>query len=89
MLTGLVFSYMSGIIHPYYTVDLAPAIGALTGIGAVARWRTDCWPALIVLAGTLLVTVGWAWVLGLWLQPGLAALAAGGHRGGRGRPRRA
>src|SRR5262249_59473210 len=39
VLTGLVFSYMSGIIHPYYTVALAPAVGALTGIGAAALWR--------------------------------------------------
>ena len=64
VLTGLVFSYMSGIIHPYYTVALAPAIGALAGIGAVALWRIrDRWPARIALAGTLLVTSGWAWVL--------------------------
>ena len=64
VLTGLVFSYMSGIIHPYYTVALAPAIGALAGIGAVALWRIrDTWPARLVLAGTLLVTAGWAWVL--------------------------
>ena len=26
---------MAGIIHPYYTVALAPAIAALVGIGAV------------------------------------------------------
>jgi 4-amino-4-deoxy-L-arabinose transferase-like glycosyltransferase len=64
VLTGLVFSYMSGIIHPYYTVALAPAIGALVGIGAVALWRVrERWPARIALAGTLLVTAGWAWVL--------------------------
>ena len=64
VLTGLVFSYMSGIIHPYYTVALAPAIGALIGIGAVALWRIrDRWPARVALAGTLLVTAGWAWVL--------------------------
>jgi 4-amino-4-deoxy-L-arabinose transferase-like glycosyltransferase len=64
LLTGLVFSYMSGIIHPYYTVALAPAIGALIGIGSVALWRIrDRWPARIALAGTLLVTAGWAWVL--------------------------
>ena len=64
VLTGLVFSYMSGIIHPYYTVALAPAIGALVGIGAVALWRIRDRPAArAVLAGTLLVTVGWAWVL--------------------------
>ena len=34
--TGLVFSYMSGIIHPYYMVALAPAIAALV---AWAPWR--------------------------------------------------
>ncbi|HEY9241370.1 MAG TPA: glycosyltransferase family 39 protein, partial [Streptosporangiaceae bacterium] len=64
VLTGLVFSYMSGIIHPYYTVALAPAIAALAGIGAVALWRIrDRWWARIVLAGTVLITAGWAWVL--------------------------
>jgi 4-amino-4-deoxy-L-arabinose transferase-like glycosyltransferase len=36
IVTGLVFSYMSGIIHPYYMVALAPSIGALVGIGATA-----------------------------------------------------
>jgi 4-amino-4-deoxy-L-arabinose transferase-like glycosyltransferase len=36
IVTGLVFSYMSGIIHPYYMVALAPGIGALVGIGATA-----------------------------------------------------
>jgi 4-amino-4-deoxy-L-arabinose transferase-like glycosyltransferase len=62
--TGLVFSYMSGIIHPYYTVALAPPIGALAGIGAVGLWRIrHTRPARILLAGTLLVTAGWAWVL--------------------------
>ncbi len=88
LLTGLVFSYMSGIIHPYYTVALAPAIGALIGIGAVALWRIrDRWPARVVLAGTLLVTAGWAWVLlgrspdwMPWLRVviGLAGAAAAG-----------
>ena len=64
VLTGLVFSYMSGIIHPYYTIALAPAIGALIGVGSVALWRIrDRWPARVALAGTLLVTAGWAWVL--------------------------
>ena len=36
IVTGMVFSYMSGIIHPYYMVALAPGIGALVGIGAMA-----------------------------------------------------
>src|SRR2546429_4275411 len=35
LVTGLVFSYMNGIIHPYYMVALAPGIAALVGIGAV------------------------------------------------------
>jgi 4-amino-4-deoxy-L-arabinose transferase-like glycosyltransferase len=35
LVTGGVFSYMAGIIHPYYTIALAPAIAALAGIGAV------------------------------------------------------
>ena len=31
LVTGLTFSFMAGIFHPYYTVALAPAIGALVG----------------------------------------------------------
>jgi 4-amino-4-deoxy-L-arabinose transferase-like glycosyltransferase len=34
-----VFSLMSGIIHSYYVVVLAPAMGALVGMGAVDLWR--------------------------------------------------
>ena len=37
--TAAVFSSMEGIFHPYYTVALAPAIGALVGIGASACWQ--------------------------------------------------
>jgi 4-amino-4-deoxy-L-arabinose transferase-like glycosyltransferase len=37
--TMLVFSFAAGIIHPYYTVALAPAIGALVGMGGVLLWR--------------------------------------------------
>jgi hypothetical protein len=36
LVSGLVFSYMQGIIHPYYMVALAPAIGALVGVGAMS-----------------------------------------------------
>ena len=38
LVTGLTFSFMQGIFHAYYTVALAPAIGALVGIGAVVLW---------------------------------------------------
>ncbi len=34
----VVFSFMSGIIHSYYTVAMAPAIGALVGAGAAELW---------------------------------------------------
>jgi 4-amino-4-deoxy-L-arabinose transferase-like glycosyltransferase len=40
VVTALVFSYMSGIIHSYYAVALAPAIGALVGAGLVDLWHS-------------------------------------------------
>jgi 4-amino-4-deoxy-L-arabinose transferase-like glycosyltransferase len=40
LVTALVFSYMSGIIHSYYAVALAPAVAALVGAGLVDLWRT-------------------------------------------------
>ena len=39
IVTGAVFSFMDGIIHPYYTVALAPAIAALVGISVRELWR--------------------------------------------------
>ena len=39
VVTMLVFSFMAGIFHQYYTVALAPAIGALVGIAAVEVWK--------------------------------------------------
>jgi 4-amino-4-deoxy-L-arabinose transferase-like glycosyltransferase len=64
LVTGLVFSYMSGIIHPYYTIALAPAIGALVGIGSVKLWQVrHTWSACVAMAAGLLITVIWAWVL--------------------------
>ena len=61
LVTGLVFSYMAGIIHPYYTVALAPAIAALVGTGAVTAWRARRNPlARAGLAVAVLVTAGWA-----------------------------
>ena len=64
LVTGGVFSFMAGIIHPYYTVALVPAIGALTGIGAVELWRRRQHAAArLVLAGGIAVTATWAYVL--------------------------
>lgn len=64
VVTGLVFSLAKGIIHPYYTVALAPAIGALVGIGAVSLWqRRRGWLERCLMAVVLLATAGWADVL--------------------------
>jgi 4-amino-4-deoxy-L-arabinose transferase-like glycosyltransferase len=64
VVSGLVFSYMNGIVHPYYTVALAPAIAALVAIGGRALWLArDTLLARIVLAGTLLGSAIWASVL--------------------------
>ena len=40
VVTGVVLSYSNGIIHPYYTVALAPAVAAAIGIGASAAVAT-------------------------------------------------
>ncbi|MEU1958894.1 glycosyltransferase family 39 protein [Nocardia sp. NPDC019255] len=62
--TGLVFSFMAGIFHQYYTVALAPAIAALVGAGAVLAWRGrhQLW---VRLASALAVglTTATAWML--------------------------
>ncbi|MGE5135741.1 MAG: glycosyltransferase family 39 protein [Gemmatimonadota bacterium] len=64
LVTGLVFSYMAGIIHPYYTIALAPAVAALTGAGAVALWRVrDRLAARLVMTAMLVATAAWSWVL--------------------------
>jgi 4-amino-4-deoxy-L-arabinose transferase-like glycosyltransferase len=64
LVTGGVFSFMAGIIHPYYTIALAPAIGALTGIGAVTLWRRrDQAGARLTLAAGAAVTGIWAYLL--------------------------
>lgn len=64
LVTGLIFSFMSGTIHPYYTVALAPAIGALVGIGAVMAWRRrDHWDGRIAMSAMIGLAAGWSIVL--------------------------
>jgi 4-amino-4-deoxy-L-arabinose transferase-like glycosyltransferase len=61
---GLAFSLGQGIIHPYYTVALAPAIGGLVGAGGSLMWSNrDKWVARWVLAGSVAATAVWAFVL--------------------------
>src|SRR5690348_623456 len=64
LVTGLVFSYMDGIIHPYYVVALAPGIGALVGIGSAALWQGRLGRGgRVVLALGIAGTAAWAFVL--------------------------
>jgi 4-amino-4-deoxy-L-arabinose transferase-like glycosyltransferase len=95
LVTMATFSLGQGIIHPYYAVALAPAIGAVVGIGAGVLWRRrDDAIARGAMAAAMSVTAWWAVVLlqrspqwNPWLRPvalvgGLLAAAAllGVHR---------
>lgn len=64
LVTAVVFSFMNGIVHPYYTVALAPALGAVIGIGATLLWqhRADI-RAATAMSGAVLVTAILAAVL--------------------------
>jgi 4-amino-4-deoxy-L-arabinose transferase-like glycosyltransferase len=84
----IVFSFSSGTMHPYYTAALAPAIAALTGIGAVTLFRASRWSRVwgCVLVFGIAATGAWSFAilrrtpswnpwLG-WTVVGLAAVAA-------------
>ncbi|MFT3714498.1 MAG: glycosyltransferase family 39 protein [Gordonia sp. (in: high G+C Gram-positive bacteria)] len=91
VVTAIVFGYMSGTVHPYYTVALAPAIAAVVAIGAVVGWRHRAtWAGTALLAAMLVSATGWGaikahatgfawpvlgWVLAVATVLGLAALA--------------
>ena len=61
LVTGLTFSLAAGIIHPYYSVALAPAIAALVGIGGVGLWRQrHRLEARAILAATVAATALWS-----------------------------
>jgi 4-amino-4-deoxy-L-arabinose transferase-like glycosyltransferase len=83
VVTAAVFSFANGIVHPYYTVALAPAIGALIGIGAMSSWRhrSDVRVAT-AMSAVVVVTVVLAAVLmtrhGDWLDWLRLSLAVGG-----------
>jgi 4-amino-4-deoxy-L-arabinose transferase-like glycosyltransferase len=78
--TAVIFSYMSGVIHSYYAVALAPAIAALVGAGLVDLWNSH----LRVWVGGVAVGVaslGTAWFGATlldrtsWFAPGLGVSA--------------
>ncbi|NUO34976.1 MAG: glycosyltransferase family 39 protein, partial [Dermatophilaceae bacterium] len=83
VVTMLVFSFMAGIFHEYYTVALAPAIGALVGMGSVEAWRRRSnGVGTIVLAVATAAAATWSFILlsrttayGDWLR--ISVLAVG------------
>ena len=63
-MTGAVLSFATGIIHAYYTIELAPAIAALVATAAVVMWRRRAeLGARVALATAILVTGLWSMTL--------------------------
>ncbi|MFF7544205.1 ArnT family glycosyltransferase [Streptomyces canus] len=64
LITLVVFSYMAGIFHQYYTIALAPYIAAVVGMGAGTLWekRTEMWASL-TLAAAVVAGGAWGYVL--------------------------
>jgi 4-amino-4-deoxy-L-arabinose transferase-like glycosyltransferase len=78
-----VFSFAGGIVHSYYTVALAPALGAVIGIGSIVLWRNRSTPwCAAAMASTVAVTAVLAVVLAArhddWLPWLRAVVAVGG-----------
>lgn len=96
VVTALVFSFMKGIMHPYYTVALAPAVAAVIGLSVRELWRGKQFGAARwTLAAMVAVTGVWnfvlldrtpdwlpwlRWVIVVGAVVVAAVLAAGGHR---------
>ncbi|MGD7733541.1 glycosyltransferase family 39 protein [Propionibacteriaceae bacterium G57] len=84
VVTALVFSFMQGIYHDYYTVALAPAIGATAAIGFAVVWSARrLVAARLTMAVAVAVTAVWGWVLssqagGVYETIGHAAAVLGG-----------
>jgi 4-amino-4-deoxy-L-arabinose transferase-like glycosyltransferase len=74
IVTAIVFSYMSGVIHSYYAVALAPAVAALVGAGLVDLWgaRLRIWLGGVAVGLACLATAWFGWQL-LDRTPGFAA----------------
>ncbi|MGW2565454.1 glycosyltransferase family 39 protein [Streptomyces sp. NPDC001537] len=64
LLTMVVFSYMAGIFHQYYTVALAPYLAAVVGMGSTLLWekRRETWASL-TLAAAVVASAAWGYVL--------------------------
>lgn len=85
LVTAVLFSFMNGIVHPYYTVALAPALGAVIGIGATLLWqhRGDIRAATAMSGGVLVTAILAAVLLARnddpypWLRAAVAVIGVG------------
>lgn len=64
LMTMVVFSYMAGIFHQYYTIALAPYLAAVVGMGAGLLWerRKETWAGW-ALAAASVASGAWGYVL--------------------------
>ncbi len=83
VVSATVFSLMSGMVHPYYTIALAPAMGALIGLAAV--WSKPAGPVMALSAAAWSIALlhraalgpAWGrWAIGLAAVAGAAMLVA-------------
>jgi 4-amino-4-deoxy-L-arabinose transferase-like glycosyltransferase len=83
--TAVAFSYANGILHPYYTVALAPAVAAGIGVGASLMWqRRNNLRVATALSGAVLISAVLACVLLArnadwlpWVRPTIAVAGTG------------
>ena len=81
--TAVVFNFGQGVIHTYYTVALAPAIGALVAIGGALLWpHRESLAARGLAAAVVAGSAAWSYALlsrtpswEPWLRPLIAASA--------------
>ncbi|MER7857625.1 glycosyltransferase family 39 protein [Amycolatopsis japonica] len=64
LVTSLVFSFMSGIVHPYYAVALAPSIAAVVAISGTSLWRGRAhFAPRVFLSLMIAASAVWAYIL--------------------------
>ena len=64
IVTALVFSFMSGTIHPYYAVALAPSIAAVVAISGSELWRGRGNTVVRAILAAMIAATGiWSFVL--------------------------
>lgn len=80
LVTWATFSFSQGIIHQYYSVALAPAIGALVAMATTVLWRRKAYIGLAILlggsalyAGQLLLKANYDWLAWVVMLVGVGA----------------